>query len=52
MGNVTAHFDFSGGFWLVVLLAVAGALSFVWRDEIKLVFQRMRDQAEANRGTT
>ena len=51
MDKITAHFDFSGRFWLVVLLAVAGALSFVWRDEIKLAFQRMRDQAEANRGT-
>jgi len=52
VGAVTAHIEFGGRFWTVILVLVLGGLAFVWRDEIKLVFERMRDQAEANRVAT
>lgn len=50
--NVTAHFEFGGRFWTVIALLVVGGLALMWRDEIKLVFQRMRDSADANRKTS
>jgi hypothetical protein len=46
MGNVSAHFEFGGSFWTVVALVVLGLLAFVWKDEIKTAFARMRDAGQ------
>lgn len=42
MGNVTAHFDFSGTFWIVVALLLVGGLAFYWRDELRAAVEKMR----------
>jgi len=42
MGNVTAHFEFSGTFWTVVGLLLVAGVVFYWREELKVVVEKLR----------
>ena len=46
MPRVTAHFDFSGWFWIAGTLIVLGVLAFAWRKEIAVLVERVRQQNE------
>ncbi len=47
MKSVTAHFEFSGPFWLLVSLVIAGGFAVYFREELKSLFERLEQNSQA-----
>ena len=41
---VTAHFEFSGAFWVLFVLLVLGGFAIAYRKELALLFDRLEQQ--------
>ena len=46
MKSVTAHFEFSGWFWIAATIVLVGVLGFAWRKELAVLVEHVRQQNE------
>lgn len=52
MGPVTAHFEFSGAFWVLAVVLVLGSLAIVYRRELRTMFDRIEAAQVKSRSTS
>jgi hypothetical protein len=52
MKAVTAHFELSGAFWILVSLLIVAGLSLYFRDEVKTILRRLEQSAEQSGSQT
>ena len=44
MRVVTAHFEFSGAFWVLLVLLVLGGFAIAYRKQLASLFDRLEQQ--------